>query len=232
MNLNEWASLSDSQHKELIVQWYHGQSSKHLELAEMAAAALKCEFNFIPDIKHVHVGGGADIHIEKSSVTLRELVLQVCTLLPEHQKIEKLPSVYFGFPVKLLNLKAKRDRFVKTLTFLAQELMGWSEVDILKWANERTVETLEDSLSGGYLFVVMYDKGPVKLACDAVLDNFFRVSQKALNNDRIDMRNSMLSIIWGAVKQTGSSELDHPDVAANLDWNVVKGEIGKLFDRE
>jgi hypothetical protein len=233
MNLSDWSSLSESQQHELIVKWYKtGKSHDYLDMAEEASKVLKGELKFNVDVTNVRVGTGVNIHVEVPATRIDELILHVCTLLPEHQTIEGLCGRFCGFHVVQLNLGDRRNSFLKTLTCMMAELKGWTESDTLKWADERPVEPLNDSLSGGFLFVRVYDQGPVKLALSAIIDELKTKSSNVVGSDYIDLRNSMLSVMWDATREAGSLEFYHPDTVQKFDWGSVKIKINNLIERE
>lgn len=233
MNLNDWATISENQQRELIIQWYKKDSEMwaYSDLAEKAAKALKIQLKEIPGITNIRPGGGEYILHDPPAEFLKELALYVCTLFPPNHKLEKLPSRFCGFRVEELNLKEKRDAFLKTFTFLMTELKGWNENDVFKWGNGRQNESLFDSLSGGFLLEVVHSRGPTTMAIELILDESIPDRRMPKNLDRIKLRNSILSVLWDAVKGTGSNELYYPDKAQNVDWPLVKRQIYQLIDQ-
>ena len=47
----------------------------------------------------------------------------------------------------------------------------------------------------------------------------------------IDVRNEILTAIRDATKDAGSSDFDHPDKAADLDWSKLRKSIGELIEK-
>ena len=162
MNLNDWASLSDHQRHDLVTKWHtNGQLDEYVDIAVAATKALKHELQHNLDVANVILGSNREIQCGKFPTHFHELILQVCTVLPENRVADKIPANYCGFCVGQLNLREKRDEFLQTLKVVTKELKGWSESDTLKWANERPHESLIDSLSGGFFFTYVYEsKGP------------------------------------------------------------------------
>lgn len=234
MNLSEWSSLSEDLQRELVVKWSRENRDSHeyMDMAEEAARALKHELRFNGDVANVMVDGGAIICHLGPRWPIMELILDVCTLLPQHQMVENLPGRYCGFRVVQLNLREKMDSFLETLTFLMSELKGWGKADTLKWVDERQSEPLAESLSGGFFFTVLYDRGPVILAISVLVEVYKAEFQELRECDSIKLRNSILSVVSEAVIEAGSSEYYHPDRVKNIDWNSVRTEIKDLIERE
>ena len=83
--------------RELIIQWSKGdQWFNYEDMAIEAAAALKKELSSIPEITNVELGGGEVLQMNPS-YPARELILNVCAMLPDSSRLEQIPSVFAGF---------------------------------------------------------------------------------------------------------------------------------------
>lgn len=232
MTLNEWSSLSEEKQHALIVRWHKdGQWEECYKIASDAANVLRESLKLVPGVANVVVGSGETIYFEKPTTLITELILCVYTDLPRFSKLDGIPQKSSGFRVKQLNFGDERDSFLKTFTFLLKELRGWDEADSLKWAREAHSEQLTNSLVGGTLGVALYSKGPVKIAINALLDPETIRSINDAGKNLIDVRNEILTAIRDATKDAGSSDFDHPDKAADLDWSKLRKSIGELIEK-
>src|SRR4051812_1905414 len=117
MNLAEWATLSEDEQRRKVAQWYKdGPASAwdYHDLATKAAKALENELKDLPEVMHVHVGGGETVDLIYPAIPVM-LVLNVCTSLHGSSQVLNLPPCFAGFRVVHLNLGDKRDAFIKTL---------------------------------------------------------------------------------------------------------------------
>lgn len=231
MDLSDWSSLPESLQRELVIKWYKEDSAlyEYHSMAEKAAKVLKEELKLNADVKNVMVGAGEELGIGRP-LPIRENILHVCTLLPGRRMIENLPARFLGFRVEQLNLKEKRDAFLETLTFVTDKLRGWTRSETIMRVDEHyRNEPLNDSLSGGFLFDIVYDKGPLDRAlCVIALE----LKKELPNVDVVNLRNRMTSVISEAITEAGSREYNHPNRAQNLDWDSVRIKINDIIKRE
>lgn len=221
MNPTEWTSIPEERKRELIIQWYRDdQWDKYEDLATEAAAALKMQLASVCGITNVEIAGGQVLHLEPP-VQVRELVLNVCTLLPESNRLEQIPAGFGGFSVHQFNLGDKRESFLRTWKRLFKELRGWDERATLAWA-----EKWEEALSGRRPSAI-YHYGPVKMALSSLVDD----SVKAAAGDRVQHLYSDLRNVIERTENASSQRIEHPDMVENYDWGYVRRRIAELIEK-
>jgi hypothetical protein len=216
MNLTEWAACSEETRHHLIGYWRQGDQWHFYEkLAAEAATALKSKLNAIAEVKGVEVGSGDVLPVDDGRIC--ELVLNVCTLLPEPAHLDQVPSHYSGFQVQQMHLGTRREAYLNTWKRLFRELRGWSDEKTLQWA-----ERWRDSLS---LYPSqVYHYGAVKIALPTLVDD----SIKKLAGDRLRLLEREIFLTITHPKGVASETILHPDVVDDYDWNFVKNRINQL----
>jgi hypothetical protein len=222
MNLTEWTSIPEERKRELITQWSKDNDKwfEYQDLADEAAAALKKELASVPAITNVEVGGGQVLSADPIA-PIRELTLNVCTLLSESNRLEQIPNRFAGFLVYQLNLGDKRESFLRTWKRLFKELKKWDEGKTVAWA-----EQWEEALSGRRPSAI-YHYGPVKMALSSLVDE----SVKAAAGDRLQ---HLYGDIRNAIERTedpGSQRIEYPDTVENYDWEYTRGRIAELIEK-
>lgn len=212
--------MSAERQREFIRECSH-DDAKWFEFEEMAltaAAALKRELQSNPAITNVQLGAGEII--DERPPGPREIVLNVCTVLPDSQCLDQIPDRFAGFVVKQLNLGDKRAAYIKTWRRLFMELKGWDEVRIQKW-----IERWDDELSGRHLSVI-YHYGPVRTFIPELVDEITR--RKV---------GSRLSLLYGEIENViergGAGESNwtqHPDTLNAYDWENVRNQVSLLIE--
>jgi hypothetical protein len=224
MNLKEWASVPENRQNELIVKWQEeGKWWDYEDMALLAARELRHELVSIPEVTNVNLGG-QQIGTAHGVIPVMALILNVCTLMPRPHVLKGVPSNFSGFRVEQVNLGPERDAFINTWKCLLRELKGWDESKTLKWA-----ERYADALAGGPLCTAIYDRGPLKLAFSAIVDDEVRRNEALRGHDSSRLNNEMLSILRDATRLAGSTEFNHPDKAEGLNWDSVRKKIGDLL---
>lgn len=220
MNLLEWASIPDERKRQLIVHWCKvGDWGEYERMATEAAAALKKELASVLGISNVEVGGG-QVLSSNPMLPVRELALDVLTLLPIANRLEEVPNQFAGFSVRQVNLGDKRKSFLRTWTQLFKELKGWDESATLAW-----VEKWEDDLSGRRPSAI-YHYGPVKAALSSLVDE--RV--KATMGDRLQSLYGKIRDVIERTEDVTSMRIEHPDTVEDYDWGYVRRRIAELIE--
>jgi hypothetical protein len=104
MNLNDWATKSKDQQRQLIVQWYKNQQWHVYEnIALRAARDLQEELKSSSEVTGVEITGGTTIEVDEIR-RVCELVLNVNTTLRESNQLKYSSDHFLGFNVQQTNL--------------------------------------------------------------------------------------------------------------------------------
>jgi hypothetical protein len=222
MKLDEWEAISESQQKNWIIQWYNSsQWNKYESLAGEAAEELRKQMASTADVTGVEIGGGGALEIGVNGRVL-ELILNVCTLLPETSRLEKIPCRFKGFRVQQLNLGDKRNDFLNTCTKLFKELNGWNEEQILKWTAK-----WDEALSGREPSATVYHYGPLKIAVPSLIEEKVRI---LAGNKLNDLQNEILMLLMYP-KGTEFSATLYPDTLEEYDWEAVRQKLKEIKNK-
>jgi hypothetical protein len=230
MTLEEWAAIPWEQQRDLVIQWYKADPClwfEYEDLALKAAAILRERLKAVPEVELVELGGGEIITIQEPWNHVVQLVLSVCTFLPETQHLAQVPHQLSGFPVQQVNLGDRRDAYLKTWKRLFKELKGWNETETLRWA-ERWTESLKSATSP------LYSRGPVTTAVPSLID---KEIQQSVGDRLSDLHSELRDIIIcrnpfedQSVALSRALFL-HPDTVEDYDWDYVRQRIKELLQK-
>lgn len=222
IKFDDWVTLPKERQRALIIKWARQERSDYEGLALHAAALLKKELSSIPEVTNVDLTGGEVLHSGRPPDIIIEKNLNVLTLLPDSDRLEQIPTQFFGFDVQQENLFHQREAYLKTLKRLFKELKGWDEEKTLQWT-----EKWSEALSGRDPSLIIYEKGPVDRAVQALVDDDVK---KAAGDRLIDLHLQLRGIIY----RDGNLPWDltiHPDLIEDYDWALVRKEIAEATQK-
>src|SRR6266850_4136927 len=202
MKLAEWSKTDLKTQRKLILRWHKAYRGCHSEIALRASFELKKQLASISEVTNVRTAAGEEFYVAET-FTCWDLILEVCTVLPESAYLQGIPSRFSGFAVHQVHLGDKRAAFLKTWKKLFLELKGWDEEKTLKWAAKWA-----DSLSGREERF-LYDKGPIRTAALAIMSE--TMADALTPNDRYTLCPKIVTVIIGPLPRNSPLQW-HPDM--------------------
>ncbi len=219
MKLAEWSKTDLKTQRKLIIRWSKANRGCHSEIALRASFELKKQLAAISEVTNVRTGAGEEFY-DAQTFSYCNLILLVCTLLPESAYLQGIPSRFSGFAVHQVHLGDKSAAILKTWKKLFFELKGWDEEKTLKWAAKWA-----DSLSGRE-DRFLYDKGPIRTAASAIMSE--TMADALTPDERCGLCPRIVTAIIGRMPSKSPLQW-HPDLAEDYDWSYARQRINQLI---
>jgi hypothetical protein len=145
MNLDKWLTLSIDEQAKIRKEWKRNWENWY-HLLDEAISRFTTEYGSHPMISRIdsfYDFGPADIYDHEKSILHSEPQIGVTTKLCAPERIEELPTRYATFTVVQVPYGDTKNRYLKIWKIVLGKLLGWSEEQVLEWAEKKHKDDLE-----------------------------------------------------------------------------------------
>lgn len=212
MNLDEWIGLSKDERFKIRQSWRKTWPDWS-HLLDEAIERFSAEFGSQPEV--VRVDPSYQFAKDDDSLTnglVSDPTICVTTALTAPEILEELPGRYAYFTVRQEPFGGTRNVYLRDWSVILKNLLGWSEDQLLRWAQEHH----QDDLMGKN---VWFDhNSPCSYVVELLIPDEMRIvlegPERCLYHERLER----------AIIEQGENPVDLP-----CDWDAVRSRVNAVL---